>query len=43
MPPMDPNQYISQGMKSINNQTLKIARVLISTNDMMLIRTFPDH
>ena len=27
---MDPNQYIPQGMQSINNQTLKIARVLIS-------------
>ena len=23
---MDPNQYIPQGMQSINNQTLKIAR-----------------
>ena len=30
IPPMDPNQYIPQGMQSINNQTLQIARVLIS-------------
>ena len=27
---MDPTQYIPQGVQSINNQTLKIARVLIS-------------